>query len=47
LERWCYYKLVVDYDAPAQIGFDPDVFEVEAIDVWPATDGDEHNTASS
>ena len=33
--------LVTDHDAPAQIDLDADVFEVEASDVWPATDGDE------
>ena len=40
-------ELVVDYDAPAQLDFDVDVFEVEAFDVWPATDGDEHNIVLS
>ena len=36
-------ELVVDHDAPAQINFDANVFEVEAFDVWPATDGNENN----
>ena len=40
-------ELVVDYDAHAQLDFDVDAFEVEAFDVWPATDGDEHTSASN
>jgi hypothetical protein len=35
--------LVVDYDTPARVDFDTDVFEVEAFDIWPTADGDENN----
>ena len=37
-------KLVVDHDAPAQIDFNTDVFKVEAFELSPTADGDEHNT---
>jgi len=36
-------ELVVDHDAPARVDFDADIFDAEALDVWPAADGDEHN----
>lgn len=35
--------LLIDHDAPARIDLNTDIFEVEAFDVWPAADGDEHN----
>jgi hypothetical protein len=35
---------VVDHDEPTRIDLDTDVFEIEAFDVWSATDGDQHNT---
>ena len=36
-------ELAVDHDAPARIDLDTNVFEVEALDVWPAIDGNEDN----
>ncbi len=36
-------ELVVDHDAPARIDFDADVFEVEALDIWPTADSNENN----
>ncbi len=41
--RHARVKLVIDHDAPARVDFDADLFEVEALDVWPASDGDENN----
>jgi hypothetical protein len=36
-------ELVVDHDASAWVDFDADFIEAEALDVWPAADGDEDN----
>jgi len=36
-------ELVLDHDAPPRIDLDTNVIEVEAFDVWPATDGNENN----
>ena len=41
--RHARVELVVDHDAPARVDFDADIFEAEALDVWPAADCDEHN----
>jgi len=41
--RHARVELVVDYDAPARIDFDTDIFEAEALDVWPAANGNEDN----
>jgi len=36
-------ELVVDHDAPTRVDFDTDIFKTEALDVWSAADGYEHN----
>jgi hypothetical protein len=41
--RHACVELVVDHDAPARVDFDTDVFKSEAVDVWPAADGNEDN----
>jgi len=35
--------LVVDYDAALLVDFGTDRFQVEAISVWPTTDGNKNN----
>ena len=37
-------ELVIDHDAPTQIDFNADVFKVEAFELCPMADGNEHNT---
>ena len=36
-------ELVVDHNVPAQIDLNADVFKVEAFELCPTANGDEHN----
>ena len=37
-------ELVINHNAPTQIDLDADVFKVEAFELSPTANGDEHNT---
>ena len=36
-------ELIIDHDTPEKIDFNADVFEIEALDIWPTADGNKNN----